>query len=89
MTIADLLWKWSQGLESKLTRLLGLATGTWAIVDAANILPQPYAKWSGVILGVLIFWRGQSTSDTYQLAKTIVSNNPTEPLKPASKEIPR
>jgi hypothetical protein len=96
VTFWDWLWKTQQALESKLTRFLGLLVAYWSIAQDSSafqsLIPPKYKPLVGVGMGALIFWRGQSTSDTYQLAKTIVADNPkpplVTPLKPASKEIP-
>jgi hypothetical protein len=89
VTFWDWLWKTQQALESKLTRFLGILVAYWSVAqDSAafqGLIPAKYKPFVGVGMGALIFWRGQSTSDTYQLAKTIVADNPKPPLTPPGK----
>lgn len=60
-------------LEGRTTRILGVASGTLAILTGGNIIPDKDLKYYVIAIAVLTYWRGQSTSNTYQQAKTVLS----------------
>ena len=74
MTFADLLYKGFVWIEGKFTRGLAIAGGTIAILASSDVIPAAQMKYWMAAIAVLTFWRGQSTSKTYDQAKAVLSS---------------
>jgi hypothetical protein len=47
------------------TRIIALALGTLTTLVATGIIPDQYAEYCMAAIAVLTYWRGQSTSNSY------------------------
>jgi len=74
MTFADLIYKGFVWIEARFTRILGLIGGTISILAASDVIPSAQLKYWIAAMAVLTFWRGQSTSKTYDQAKAVLSS---------------
>jgi hypothetical protein len=74
MTFADLIYKGFVWVEGKFTRGLAIAGGTIAILASSDVIPATQMKYWMAAIAVLTFWRGQSTSKTYDQAKAVLSS---------------
>jgi len=74
-------------LESRFTRILGVASGTIATLTASGIIPDKQLKYWVAGIAVLTFWRGQATSNTYNDAKAVLASAPTLPAMPAQSQV--
>lgn len=85
MTFADLIYKGFVWMEGRYTRILGLAAGSLGIIAAStDVVPKAWLPKLLMVIGLLTYWRGQSTGATYLQAKAVLSANPIPPVKPAS-----
>lgn len=73
--------------EARTTRILGLASGTLAILAGSNVVPDNQLKYYMAAIAVLTFWRGQSVSNTVTQAKTIIAANKIPPGDPPKESL--
>jgi hypothetical protein len=66
-------------LEARTTRILGLASGTMAILASSDVVPKEHLPYYMAGIAVLTFWRGQSTAKVVADAQAVVakSKDPT------------
>jgi len=82
-------FKW---IGTKLTRGLGVAQGTIAIIAAQDgLLTQKQVAALVGLTALLTYWRGQVVSNTVDAAQTIVASTKVNevPLSQTLKEIPK
>lgn len=64
-----------QFFEERITRLLGIAQGTVAIIaGTTGIIPDKDIKYWLLASAILVYWRGQSTAKVYTQAKTVLAS---------------
>ena len=75
MTFADLLYKGFQWIEGRFTRILGVISGSIAIIaGTTGIIPESQLKYWMLAIALLTFWRGHSTSKAYDQAKAVLAS---------------
>lgn len=78
MTFWDAFVKAFEWVSNRITRILGLAQGTIAVLSGmAGIIPDKQLKYWLAVSAVLTFWRGQATGKTYTQAKAVLASVPT------------
>ena len=60
-------------IGARSTRILGLASGTLAILAASDVVPKNHLPYYMAAIAVLTFWRGQSTAKVVADANAIVA----------------
>jgi hypothetical protein len=73
--------------EARTTRILGLASGTLAILAGNDVVPESQLKYYMVAIAILTYWRGQSVSNTVTEAKTIIAQSKIPPGDPPKESL--
>jgi hypothetical protein len=60
-------------LEARTTRILGMVSGTLAILATSNVVPTKHLPYYMAAIAVLTFWRGQSTAKVVADAQAVVA----------------
>jgi hypothetical protein len=63
-------FKW---ISAKTTRGLGVIQTSVGIIAVGGGFPDGWVKWIVIATGLLTYWRGQATSNTVDIAQTIVA----------------
>jgi hypothetical protein len=71
------IWKWFEG---RITRVLALALGTITTLVSTGIIPDSHLKYYAAAISLLTYWRGESTNNTYQVAKAVVATAKQPPI---------